>query len=102
MDEGKTVIVGVNKYTEGGEAGQRIQRIDPAIERAQVRELRSFRVSRDSVKVRSALAALGVAARREKNLVEYVLRAVTSKCTVGEISDTLRDVFGEYRVRVLV
>jgi len=52
--------------------------------------------------VRSALAALGVAARREENLVEYILRAVTSKCTVGEISDTLRDVFGEYRVRVLV
>ncbi len=102
VDEGKTVIVGVNKYTEGGEAGQRIQRIDPAIERAQVRELRSFRASRDSVKVRSALAALGVAARREKNLVEYILRAVTTKCTVGEISDTLRDVFGEYRVRVLV
>jgi len=102
VDEGKTVIVGVNKYTEGGEAGQRIQRIDPAIERAQVRELRSFRASRDSVKVRSALAALGVAARREKNLVEYILRAVTTECTVGEISDTLRDVFGEYRVRVLV
>jgi len=102
VDEGETVIVGVNKYTEGGEAGQRIQRIDPAIERAQVRELRSFRASRDSVKVRSALAALGVAARREENLVEYILRAVTSKCTVGEISDTLRDVFGEYRVRVVV
>ena len=52
--------------------------------------------------MRSALEALRVAARKEKNLVEYVLRAVTSKCTVGEISDTLRDVFGEYRVRVVV
>ena len=102
MDEGKTLIVGVNKYTEGGEGAQRIQRIDPEIERAQVRELMSFKASRDPVKVKSALDALRGAARKEKNLVEYILRAVTSNCSVGEISDTLRDVFGEYRVRIVV
>jgi methylmalonyl-CoA mutase, N-terminal domain len=102
VDEGKTVIVGVNKYTEGGEGERRLQRVDPAIERAQVRELKSFKTSRDAGKVNAALGSLARSARQEKNLVEHILRAVTSQCTVGEISDTLREVYGEYRVRVAV
>src|SRR5713101_4741095 len=102
VDEGKMVIVGVNRFKEGGEAERRIQRIDPAIEKAQVRELKEFKASRDSAKVKTALEGLARSARKEKNLVEDILRAVTSLCTVGEISDTLREVYGEYRVRVVV
>lgn len=102
VDDGRTVIVGVNRFMEGGEAEQRIQRIDPAIERAQVQELRSFKASRDKAKVNASLESLARAAREEKNLVESILRAVKSLCTVGEISDTLRDVFGEYRVKLAV
>jgi methylmalonyl-CoA mutase, N-terminal domain len=102
VDEGQMVIVGVNRFQEGGEAEQRIQRIDPAIEKAQVRELKEFKASRDSVKVKSSLEGLARSARKEKNLVEDILRAVTSLCTVGEISDTLREVYGEYRVRIAV
>jgi len=102
VDEGRTVIVGVNRFKEGGEAERRIQRIDPAIEKAQVRELKEFKESRDSAKVKTALEGLARSARKEKNLVEDILRAVTSLCTVGEISDTLREVYGEYRVRVAV
>ncbi len=102
VDEGRMVIVGVNKFKEGGEGEQRIQRIDPAIERAQVRELKSFKTSRDATKVKATLGGLAKSARQGKNLIENILRAVTSQCTVGEISDTLREVYGEYRVRVAI
>ena len=102
VDEGQTVIVGVNKFTEGGEGERRIQRIDPAIERAQVRQLKAFKNSRDAAGVKSGLERLAKSARQEKNLVEEILRAVLADCTVGEIGDTLREAYGEYRVRVAV
>jgi methylmalonyl-CoA mutase, N-terminal domain len=102
VDEGRTVIVGVNKFTEGDEGEQRIQRIDPAIERAQVSELKSFKIGRDAAKVKAAIGALAKSARQERNLVGNILHAVTSLCSVGEISDTLREVYGDYRVRVAV
>jgi methylmalonyl-CoA mutase, N-terminal domain len=102
VDEGRTVIVGVNRFTEGGEGEQRIQRIDLGIERVQIRQLKSFKASRDSSRVKADLAKLAKSAQGERNLVEDILKAVRAECTVGEISDTLRNVYGEYRVRVAV
>jgi len=100
VDEGRTEIVGVNKFTEGGESEQRIQRIDPAIERAQVRELKSFKATRDAAQVKAGLEQLAKSARQEKNLVGDILRAAKAQCTVGEISDTLREAYGEFRVKI--
>jgi methylmalonyl-CoA mutase, N-terminal domain len=100
VDEGRSVIVGVNRFKEEGLEGVKIQRIDPAIERLQVQQLKKFRKQRSSAKVKNALAKLASSARRDTNLLEDILRAVRSDCTVGEISDTLREAFGEYRVRL--
>src|SRR6266700_2878315 len=100
VDEGRMVIVGVNRFTEGGEGEQRIQRIDPRIERGQVRQLKAFKASRNMAGVRDALGRLARSARQEKNLVKDILKAVQAECTVGEVSDALRDVYGEYRVRI--
>jgi methylmalonyl-CoA mutase N-terminal domain/subunit len=102
VDEGETVIVGVNRFKDGDQKGVSIQRISPGVERRQVQQLRKFKNSRNRAKVKSALSRLGSAASGDANLVDDILRAVRSKCTVGEISDTLRDVFGEYRVRLEV
>ncbi len=102
VDEGRTVIVGVNRFTEGGEGEQRIQRIDPAIERAQIRQLKAFKASRNTARVKSGLERLARSALQEKNLVEDILKAVRAQCTVGEVSDTLREIYGEYRVRVAI
>ncbi len=102
VDEGRMVIVGVNRFTEGGEGEQRIQRIDPRIERGQVRQLKAFKASRNMAGVRDALGRLARSARQEKNLVKDILKAVQAECTVGEVSDALRDVYGEYRVRIAV
>jgi len=102
VDEGETVIVGVNRFKEGDQKGVSIQRISPGVERRQVQQVKKFKSSRNKAKVKSALSRLESAASGDANLVDDILRAVRSKCTVGEISDTLRDVFGEYRVRLEV
>ncbi len=102
VDEGRAVIVGVNRFAEGGGRELKIQRMDPEIERAQIRQLKKWRASRDMVKVKGELRRLEKTARREENLVDDILRAAKAGCTVGEISDVLREAYGEYRVRVAV
>jgi len=102
VDEGRTIIVGVNRFAEGEGPEPRIQHIDPKVERAQVRQLRKFKSSRDRARVNEALGALARSAKAEKNLVPNIMSAVQVGCTVGEVSDTLRESYGEYRVRVEV
>lgn len=99
VDEGRTIIVGVNKFREvGGEP--KIQRIDPALERGQIRRLRKMKSARNQARVKNALGRLSRNARTQQNLVDGILGSVRAKCTVGEISDVLREAFGEYRVRI--
>jgi methylmalonyl-CoA mutase N-terminal domain/subunit len=102
VDEGETVIVGVNRFKDGDQKGVSIERISPSVEKRQVQQLKKFKNSRNRSKATSALSSLRNSASGDANLVDDILRAVRSRCTVGEISDTLRDVFGEYRVRLEV
>ncbi len=99
VDEGQTIIVGVNRFTEG-RSEPRIQRIDPKLERAQVRQLKKMKASRNTAQVKGALGRLFRSASHRQNLVGDILGAVRVACTVGEISDVLREAFGEYRVRI--
>jgi len=100
IDKGQTVIVGVNRFKEEDQKEVNIQRISPNVERRQIQQLRKFKNSRNKAKVKSALSRLGSAASGDANLVEDILRAVRSECTVGEISDLFRHTFGEYRARL--
>lgn len=100
MDEGKVVIVGVNRFQEGGGQPVNIQRIHPRIEQAQVRELKRFKASRNRTRVERTLGKLGRAAGKNENLVPGIVKAVRANCTLGEISDVLREAYGEYRVRL--
>ncbi len=99
VDEGRTIIVGVNQFTEGIRE-PKIQRIDPDLEIAQVRQLKRMKLSRNTAKVKNALGHLSSSAKHEENLVSHILSAVRANCSVGEISDVLREAFGEYRVRI--
>ena len=75
--------------------------VDPGNERAQLGRVMRVRGARDTATWRASLDAIRNAARREDvNLVPLVIAAVQSYATVGEISDTLREVFGEYREAV--
>jgi methylmalonyl-CoA mutase N-terminal domain/subunit len=98
LDAGESVVVGVNRYvTDSGSAPIEILRIDPALEERQAAALAQLRASRDRTRSDSALEHVRSTAREGSNLMPAVLAAVEARTTVGEISDALRDVFGEYR-----
>jgi len=102
IETGDRVVVGVNRYTSGEAASLPTLRIDPQIERAQIERLQSLRARRDSGKVQTALREVENAARSEHNLMPAILNAVKTLATVGEISDALRRVFGEYQESVVI
>jgi methylmalonyl-CoA mutase N-terminal domain/subunit len=97
VEHGETIVVGVNRFKQAEENPPTMFRMDPAIEATQVERLRQMRASRSSAAVSSALAALETSARGSDNLMPRILEACEAMATVGEISDRLRVVFGEYR-----
>jgi len=97
VESGEAVVVGVNRFRM--EEGRKIPtfRLDPAIERAQIERLRQVRAGRDTKTVAEHLQKLEQAARGQENLLPLILAAADAYATLGEISDRLRSVFGEYR-----
>ena len=91
------IVVGVNTYTTEEESSVKILRVDPAVERAQTERLRALRERRDSAAVEKALGKLEEGARGTENLLPRILDCVEAYATVGEISNRLRKVWGEYR-----
>jgi methylmalonyl-CoA mutase N-terminal domain/subunit len=97
IESGQRTIVGVNRFQMTEQSKAPVFRIDPANERSQVESLRKVRANRDAAKWQQSLAELEAAARSSENLMPRILAAAEAYATVGEISDTLRRVFGEYR-----
>ena len=73
-----------------------------ALESRQVERLRALRQRRDKAAWESAIRGVEDAARTEANLMPHIIHAVESYCTVGEISDAFRRVFGEYQETVVI
>jgi methylmalonyl-CoA mutase N-terminal domain/subunit len=96
------IVVGVNDFQAEEERDIPTLRIDPALEPQQVARVQALRAKRDPAKTLAALAELGRRARTSENLLPAILIAVESFATVGEISDVLREVFGEYQESVVV
>jgi methylmalonyl-CoA mutase N-terminal domain/subunit len=97
IEKKERIIVGVNEFRIDEEQKIPIHLGDPAIEAAQIESLLNVRLTRDSNVVRQALDRLDKAARASENLMPHILEAVEAYATVGEISDALRRVHGEYR-----
>jgi len=97
VDGGTRTVVGVNKFTTEQQVKARLFRPDAAAQEKQKARLRKLRAERDGARWDTALRALEDAARGSENLMPYILNAVEAYATVGEISNTLRRVFGEYR-----
>jgi methylmalonyl-CoA mutase N-terminal domain/subunit len=95
------LVVGVNAY-RSDDPPVTAAEVDPALEARQVERVRALRGERRAGAVRSALDALRAAARGVDNLVPPILAAVKVEATLGEIADALREVFGEYRERVVL
>jgi methylmalonyl-CoA mutase N-terminal domain/subunit len=97
VERSEAVIVGVNKFRQEEEHAPVVFRVDPEIERQQVERLRELRASRSASAVQERLAVLERAAAGSENVMPRILEACEALATVGEISDRLRKVFGEYR-----
>jgi methylmalonyl-CoA mutase N-terminal domain/subunit len=91
------IIVGVNQFTSGGEPPTDILKVNPDLEQKQKRAVAKVRAERDSAKAGKALEKVEAAARDESNLMPPIVDAVRAWCTLGEISDAMRKVFGEYK-----
>jgi methylmalonyl-CoA mutase N-terminal domain/subunit len=102
LDTGERVVVGVNAYTEGEDEPVEILRIDPRWERLHLERLNRIRRERDNQAVRERLAGLRRAASGTANLMPAILDCARAYATLGEITDALRSVFGEYREQPVV
>jgi methylmalonyl-CoA mutase, N-terminal domain len=97
-EKGERNIVGVTDFkTEGETEAIELLRVDPEIEERQKARVKAFREGRAQAKATAALAALEQAARGDENLMPRIVDAVKARCTLGEISDAMREVFGEYQ-----
>jgi len=102
VDRAEAVVVGVNRFTVEEEKSIPILHIDESLERKQVERLRAVRARRDPQAWKAALQQVEEAARSGANLMPHILTAVEAYATVGEISDTMRRVFGEYKEAVVI
>jgi methylmalonyl-CoA mutase N-terminal domain/subunit len=97
VDEGRRVVVGVNRYELQDEEQIEILNIDPALERKQIGRLQAVRDRRDALAVENALAALKLAAADpERNLMALLIECADAHCTQGEMIEALQEVFGTY------
>jgi methylmalonyl-CoA mutase, N-terminal domain len=99
VERGDAIVVGVNKFQQDEKEPPSAFRLDPELERQQMARVRDLRASRDARNVDGRLCALENAARSSDNLMPHILACAEAYATVGEISDRLRAVFGEYHER---
>jgi methylmalonyl-CoA mutase, N-terminal domain len=102
IDHHEAVLVGVNKFQLEEHREIPLQVIDPSLEPKQVERLKALRIRRDKAAWYSALQGVEDAARNGNNVMPCIIHAVEKYATVGEIADTLRKVFGEYKEAVVI
>lgn len=97
VENNEKVIVGVNKFTVEESNNTPLLRIDDSIRELQSKQLRDLKSRRDSNAASESLEEIAAAAKNGTNLMPVVVKAVENYCTLGEIADTLRKIFGEYK-----
>jgi methylmalonyl-CoA mutase N-terminal domain/subunit len=102
VESGDATVVGVNRFAQDTENAVPLQHIDESLELKQVERVRALRSRRDHGPWKEAVDAIRNSARSDENLMPKILAAVESYATVGEISDAMRNVFGEYQETVVI
>ena len=97
VDAGERTIVGVNKFTDNKSAKVPLFKVNDEIAQKQINALNAMKQKRDNKKVQEALLALVASARKNENLADVMIGAVSNYATIGEICQALRSVFGGYR-----
>jgi len=102
LESGKRIIVGQNKFQTEEELPKNLLKIDMNVQEEQIKFLHKVRFERNNENVTATLSALKTAAHSDANLMPFILDAVRVYASVGEISNTLREVFGEYKETVVI
>ena len=97
IESGEKIIVGVNKFIAEESYSIPVLKIDESIQKIQTDKLKNLRAKRDAAKVNTSLQTISAIAKGSENLMPAVVEAVENYCTLGEIADELRKVFGEYK-----
>jgi methylmalonyl-CoA mutase N-terminal domain/subunit len=97
IERKEKIIVGVNKFTLDEENKIPLLKIDDSIREVQSKRLQTLRAKRNNQTAQECLLKIETAAKEETNLMPLVVEAVENFCTLGEIADVLRKVFGEYK-----
>jgi len=102
LEHNERIVVGVNKYQETEENHTELLKINEKVQRDQIESLTKIRSQRNNIIVKEKLAALKTAAQSDTNLMPFILDAVKVYASIGEICNTMREVFGEYKERVVI
>lgn len=97
IEKGDKVIVGVNKFIVEEKPFDNIFSVDDSIRKLQIEKINALKEKRSNVDVKATLTALEEACKNGNNLMPYILSAVEAYATLGEIADTMRKVFGEFK-----
>lgn len=102
IEKNERTIVGLNEFVASDPVKPPLFKVDEAVERKQIQRLTELRTRRNQTAVFDCLKRLAAAAETDENLMPFILEAVREYCTVGEISDVLRNIFGEYKENVII
>jgi methylmalonyl-CoA mutase, N-terminal domain len=97
IENGQKIIVGVNKFEVDEKNTTPVFKIDDSIQQLQIEKINTLKTKRDNTKVATCLANINKIAQSSENLMPAVVEAVENYCTLGEIADELRKIFGEYK-----
>ncbi|MGI6420879.1 MAG: methylmalonyl-CoA mutase family protein [Syntrophomonadaceae bacterium] len=97
IDSGEKIMIGINKYVTEEDVEIPFLEIDDTVEKEQIERLNAVRRKRDSRKVRECLDDIRNACKKGENVMPYCIEAVKNYCSVQEICDVYREVYGEYR-----
>jgi len=97
IESKEKIIVGVNEFISDEKNKIPVFKIDASIQQAQIEKIKALKSNRDNTIAQNCLAAIADAVNSGQNIMPPVIAAVEAKCTLGEISDTLRNIFGEFQ-----
>jgi methylmalonyl-CoA mutase N-terminal domain/subunit len=102
MESSKKIVVGINKFQSGEDEEPELLKIEMKVQEEQIKFLSKIKNERSSKEVDSTLSSLKKAAGTDQNLIPLIIDAVKAYASVGEICNTLREVFGEYKEQVVI
>jgi len=97
IDRKEKIVVGLNKYTDNEEIEINLQKIDKNALKKQVAKIKGLKASRDNMEVKNKIKDIELRSQTNENLMPIIIDAVRAECTLGEISDAMRNSFGEYK-----